>query len=189
MHLCVNWGHAFTDVICNSNRNLLPSLWFSAIWCAAGKSLLQCLSLGFVLSTQLYFCGSHPWLSPYCLTWFLCRWWKRLVVFDQSAAGRYGLHICNRLFILKPHCVFAGRSRSPVWNDLILCHVHFPVCLCCLCANPVCSHVVLRNAKRCPHDSHKECELRHNGKNNRAHYETIDVFLPSHNIYILHSLT
>lgn len=32
---------------------------FWTIWCAVGKSLLQCLSLGCVLITRLYICGSH----------------------------------------------------------------------------------------------------------------------------------
>ena len=40
----VNWGHVFAGVSCNGSCYLLPSSWFFATWCAAGKSLLQRLS-------------------------------------------------------------------------------------------------------------------------------------------------
>lgn len=40
---------------------LTSSLWFLAIWCAAGKSLLQHLSLWCVFSTWVYLVGSLWW--------------------------------------------------------------------------------------------------------------------------------
>ena len=78
-------------ISCHSSRYLLQSSWLSAIWCAAGKCLRRsfwALNCTFVaLSCRLF---------PFCLTWFLCGWWKRLVVFESVVEIR-GLDI--RLFI------------------------------------------------------------------------------------------
>lgn len=57
----VNWGRVFADVRCTSSCYFLLS--FFAIWFACRgqtiESLVHSLSLGFVLSTQLYPCGSR----------------------------------------------------------------------------------------------------------------------------------
>lgn len=59
------------------------------------------------------------------------------------------------------------------------------VCLCCLHANFLPAFPVQEKAKRRPNDGNyfrKEWDLQQNKVNDRASYETIDVFLSSHNI-------
>ena len=158
----VNWGHVFADVSCNSSCYLLPSLWSFAIWCAAGKSLLQRLSRGFVLSTQLYFFGSHL----YCFTWFLRRWWKRLVVFEP-VVGTGLLHICQRT-VFWPVSDFSYPNHVHATEVAPLLGTS-SVSPCSVSRSP--SSMFVCVAKRHPNDEkycRKECDLRHNEINDRA---------------------